>query len=61
MTIVIQVNGRLRDNIAVPAGTDMDSVVAMALEREKVIRHMEGKQVAKTIKVPDKLINIVVK
>jgi len=61
VTIVIQVNGRLRDNIAVPAGTDMDSVVAMALEREKVIRHMEGKQVAKTIKVPDKLINIVVK
>ncbi|MGD9495337.1 MAG: leucine--tRNA ligase [Armatimonadota bacterium] len=60
MTIVVQVNGKVRDSIEVPVGTDMDSVVAMALEREKVIRHTEGRQIARTIQVPDRLVNIVV-
>ncbi|MBD3291837.1 MAG: leucine--tRNA ligase, partial [Armatimonadia bacterium] len=61
ITIVVQVNGKVRDNIDVPAGTDMDDAVEMALEREKVAKYVEGKEIAKTIKVPDKLINLVVK
>ncbi len=61
ITIVVQINGKVRDNIDVPVGTDMDDVVTMAMEREKVSKYIEGKEIAKTIKVPDKLINLVVK
>ncbi|MGI5816809.1 MAG: leucine--tRNA ligase [Armatimonadota bacterium] len=61
ITIVVQVNGRVRDNIEVPAGTDMDAAVEIALERERVAKYVEGKEIAKTIKVPDRLINLVVK
>ncbi len=60
ITIVVQVNGKVRDNIDVPVGTDMDDVVDMALEREKVSKYIEGNEVSKVIKVPDKLINFVV-
>ncbi len=61
ITIVVQINGKVRDSIDVPAGTDMDDVVEMALGREKVAKYVEGNEIAKTIKVPDKLINLVVK
>jgi leucyl-tRNA synthetase len=61
ITIVVQVNGKVRDNIEVPAGTDMDDAVETALEREKINKYVEGNEIAKTIKVPDKLINFVVK
>ncbi|MGC9317700.1 MAG: leucine--tRNA ligase [Armatimonadota bacterium] len=60
ITIVVQINGKVRDNIDVPVGTDMDDVVEMALEREKVAKYVAGKEIARTIKVPDKLINLVV-
>ena len=53
--------GKLRDSVDVPAGTDMDEAVELALASEKVQRHIEGKQIVKTIKVPDRLINFVAK
>ena len=61
IVIVVQINGKVRDNMQVPVGTDMDEVVEMAFEREKVAKYIKGKEIAKTIKVPDKLINVVVK
>ncbi len=61
ITIVVQVNGKVRDNVEVPAGTDMDDVVEMALEREKVSKYIQGNDLVKTITVPDRLINLVVK
>jgi leucyl-tRNA synthetase len=60
IAIVVQVMGKLRDSVDVPAG-DMDEAVELALASEKVQRHLEGKEVVKTIKVPDRLINFVVK
>ncbi len=60
ITIVVQVNGKVRDRLQVPAGTDMDTVAEMALKQPNVLRHIEGKQVRKVIKVPDRLVNIVV-
>ncbi len=60
ITIVVQVNGKVRDRIQVPAGADMDEVAQMAMERPNVQRHIEGKQVRKVIKVPGRLVNIVV-
>jgi len=61
VTIAVQVMGKLRDSIQVPVGTDMDHVVELALASEKVQRHLQGKQVVKTVKVPGRLINFVVR
>jgi len=57
--IVIQVNGKVRDRLQVPAGSDMDQVAEMAQQSEQVHKHIAGKQVRKVITVPDKLVNIV--
>ncbi len=58
--IVVQVNGKLRSKITVPAGTSEDILKSMALVDEKVLPFTDGKQVRKVICVPDKLVNIVV-
>ena len=59
--IVVQVNGKLRSHIHAPFGTPEDVLKALALEDPKVRVFLDGKQVAKVIVVPDKLVNIVVK
>lgn len=61
MTIVVQVNGKVRDSLEVPVGTEMDRVVELARAREKVSRYLAGQEIAKTITVPGKLVNFVVK
>ena len=58
--LVIQVNGKLRSKISVPATASSDEVEAMALKDEHVQRFIEGKPVRKVIVVPKKLVNIVV-
>ncbi len=60
VTIVVQVNGKVRDKIEVPAGTDMDRVVEMAQQQPNVRRYLEGRQVRKVVKVPGRLVNLVV-
>ncbi len=59
--IPIQVNGKLRGHIQASFGTPKDELEQLALTHQKVKPFTEGKQVAKVIVVPDKLINIVVK
>ena len=61
VTIVVQVNGKVRDNVEVAADTEMDAVVPIALASERLAKYIEGKDVVKTITVPGKLINFVVK
>ncbi|MDX1610605.1 MAG: leucine--tRNA ligase, partial [Halofilum sp. (in: g-proteobacteria)] len=58
--LVVQVNGKLRGRIQVPADAPEDDLRAAALAQENVQRHTEGKQVRKVIVVPGKLINVVV-
>jgi leucyl-tRNA synthetase len=58
--VVVQVNGKLRSKITLPAGMDEDSLKAKALSDEKVQPFLEGFQVRKVICVPGKLVNIVV-
>jgi leucyl-tRNA synthetase len=58
--VVIQVNGKLRSKLMVPAGTDEETLKAQALVDEKVQPFLEGVQVRKIICVPGKLVNIVV-
>jgi len=59
--IVIQVNGKLRGRMSAAFGTPKEELEARALSDDKVKPFLEGKQVAKIITVPDKLVNIVVK
>lgn len=60
MTIVVQVNGKLRDRITVPADADDATVKAAALATDGVIRALEGKEPKKVIVVPGKLVSVVV-
>ena len=59
--IPVQINGKLRSKVVVPATATDDQVKAAAQADEKVKAAVAGKQVAKVIVVPKKLVNIVVK
>jgi leucyl-tRNA synthetase len=58
-TLVVQVNGKLRDRVTAPAGTAEDELRRLALESEGVRKFLEGKQVRQVIVVPGRLVNIV--
>ncbi|MFI5353796.1 MAG: class I tRNA ligase family protein, partial [Candidatus Binatales bacterium] len=59
VTVVVQVNGKVRDRLQVGAGTAEEEVRALALSSEAVVRHLAGKPPRKVIYVPDKLLSIV--
>ncbi len=59
--IVVQFNGKLKDKIMVAAGLDKAALEEAVLAQEKIQTLLEGKTVVKTICVPDKLVNFVVK
>ena len=61
ITLVVQVNGKLRDRITVPASISEDEAKQLALERERVKAYLEGKEIVKTIYVPGRLVNVVVR
>jgi leucyl-tRNA synthetase len=61
ITMVVQVNGRLRGSLNVPADISEDSFFEMAKKDDRIVRHLENKKVIKRIFVPGKLLNIVVK
>jgi len=61
VTVVVQVNGRVRGRVAVSAGAAEEEVFAAAQADANVARHLEGKTVVKKVLVPDKILNIVVK
>jgi leucyl-tRNA synthetase len=61
LTIVIQVNGKLRSRILVSADESEEKVKEMALADEKTQKFLDGVKVVKIITVPKKLVNIVVK
>ncbi len=58
--LMVQVNGKLRARIAVPAEADQKAVEEIAFAEENVQRFTEGKEVRKVILVPGRLLNIVV-
>ncbi|RTR05370.1 leucine--tRNA ligase [Halomonas nitroreducens] len=58
--LVVQVNGKLRARLDVPADADKAAIEAQAMAAENVQRHVGGKTVRKVIVVPGKLVNIVV-
>ncbi|HUS16332.1 MAG TPA: class I tRNA ligase family protein, partial [Chloroflexia bacterium] len=59
VVLLIQVNGKLRDRVEVPAGVDEATARAVALSSPKVVPHMGGRAPRQVIYVPGKLINVV--
>ena len=60
ITLVVQVNGKLRSRIELAPGSDQETAMAAAMAEQNVTRHMEGKAIRKVIYIPDRLLNIVV-
>lgn len=61
VTMAVQVNGKVRGEIRVPAEAGKDEIEKSALASDNIRRHTEGKDLVKTIVVPGRLINIVVR
>ncbi len=60
VTVVVQINGKVRDKVTVSPDTDAATLEKLALATEGVQKWMDGKQVRKVIVVPGKLVNVVV-
>ena len=60
-TIAVQVNGNLRSTVVVPADISVEVVSAAALADKKIAGYVEGMEIVKTINVPNKLINFILK
>jgi len=60
VTLIIQVNGKVRDRVTVGVDISKDEMKARALECENALRYVEGKDIRKIIVVPGKLVNIVI-
>jgi leucyl-tRNA synthetase len=60
ITLVIQILGKTRGTIQVPASADKSTLETLALESEIAQRYLEGKEIKKVIVVPGKLVNFVV-
>ncbi|TFG66022.1 MAG: leucine--tRNA ligase, partial [Gemmatimonadales bacterium] len=59
--VPVQVNGKLRSTVTVGRGASEEDVRAAAMSQEAVCRHLEGVEIVKTIHVPDRLLNLVVR
>ena len=60
ITLVVQVNGKIRARVQAAPGISEDQAIALALEQSGVQSQLDGKEIRKRIFVPDKLINLVV-
>jgi len=61
ITLVVQVNGKVKDKIEVDSESSKEDLEKAAMESEKIQEAIAGKQVVKTIVVPGRLVNIVIK
>ena len=59
MTLVVQVNGKLRGSVTVAATASKEEIEAAALANENVKKFTDGKTIRKIIVVPKKLVNVV--
>jgi leucyl-tRNA synthetase len=60
ITLVVQINGKIRSRLTLSPGCGEEDVLALALEEANVQAHLTGKEIRKRIFVPDKLLNLVV-
>ena len=59
ITLVIQINGKLRDKVLVPSSITEDEAKELALGRERVKAYIDGKKLSNVIYVPNRVVNIV--
>jgi leucyl-tRNA synthetase len=59
VTLVVQVDGKLRDRVELDAGASEREIRSAVLASEKVIEHLAGREVARTVIVPGRLVNVV--
>jgi leucyl-tRNA synthetase len=59
VTLVVQVDGRVRDRLTIPADAAEPEVRRLTLERDGVRRHLDGRRVARVVYVPGRLVNVV--
>jgi len=60
ITLIVQVNGKLRDRIEAPSDISEEAAKVLALESARVRPHLEGKELRKSVYVPGRLVNLVV-
>lgn len=60
VTLVVQVNGKLRGKLDIPADASREEVETLALNEPNVLRYLEGVTVRKVVVIPGKLVNVVV-
>jgi leucyl-tRNA synthetase len=61
ITLVVQVNGKLRERIVVSASITEVQAIQLVMESNRVKAHLKGKEIIKTIYVPGRLVNLVVR
>ena len=61
ITLVVQINGKVKDKIEVDSESSKEELEKAAMASEKIKEAIDGKQIVKTIVVPGRLVNIVVK
>jgi leucyl-tRNA synthetase len=60
VTLIIQINGKMRDKLEIPAGLTQKEAEGLTLSQKKVKNLILGREIKKIIFVPGKLINIVI-
>jgi len=58
--IAVQVNGKVRATVRIPAEADQETALAIARQHENVARYIDGKPIRRAIYVPGRIINFVV-
>jgi leucyl-tRNA synthetase len=59
--MVIQINGKVRSKLVVPSEISEDDLKSLVMEDKKINENLDGKKIVKTIVVPKKLVNLVVR
>jgi leucyl-tRNA synthetase len=59
--LVCQVNGKVRDRVSAPTGAPKEELERLCLETRGVKAHLDGREIAKVVVVPDKLVNVVIR
>jgi len=61
VTMAVQVGGKLKGTVTVPVDSDQETILAAVTQEPKIAKLMEGKEIVKTIHVPNKLVNLILK
>jgi leucyl-tRNA synthetase len=61
VTVVVQVNGKLRDRLEAPMGLAQDELVSRARALAKVEAAIDGREIVREVVVPDRLVNLVIR